>query len=201
MMARKVLLVGDAGVGKTCLAHVAVNHPFQEDYKTTIGANTMTVVKTVNNRRIKLSLWDSAGHEQFEHFTKLYAKDASAVVLVFSLTAAASFEHLPRWLELTGAESGDCKIVLVGTKLDLGDSRAVESDRANVFAGDHHIEYFESSAKTGEGVSEIFDRVAELILRYHAPEEIIAPPNEPDPPQNQGFFGWAWGKVRRGFGW
>jgi small GTP-binding protein len=163
----KVILVGDSGVGKTCIAGFATHGSFQHGSQPTVGAGIFHLnVNTPSEGPISLNIWDTAGQERYENFVPMYARDASGAVVVFDITRAESYEHLEKWFELIRADTANCEIVLVGNKADLAAERVVDFDTAQAFAEDHHIDYVESSAKTGQGVSAIFDRLGELILKF-----------------------------------
>jgi small GTP-binding protein len=169
MRKAKVVLVGDASVGKTCITARATEGSFVDAYLPTVGGGIshLNVVSALG--AITLNIWDTAGQERYETFVPLYARDAVGAVVVFDLTNSSSFEHLQKWFQLIQADTGNCEVILVGNKADLRNARTVTFETAQEFAEDHHVEYIESSAVTGEGISDIFNRLGELILKFPRP--------------------------------
>eukprot|EP00161_Ancyromonas_sigmoides_P024742 TRINITY_DN8139_c0_g1_i2.p2 TRINITY_DN8139_c0_g1~~TRINITY_DN8139_c0_g1_i2.p2 ORF type:complete len:262 (-),score=112.49 TRINITY_DN8139_c0_g1_i2:34-768(-) len=116
----KVVVLGQQGVGKTCLVSRYVDDKF-EVTKPTVGAAFVLKVVPAGSRKYTLGIWDTAGQERFDCLSSFYCRGAGAVLLMFDLTDRASFERVPKWVARL-PDSGaleDCIRVLVGTKLDL----------------------------------------------------------------------------------
>jgi small GTP-binding protein len=166
----KVIVIGDAGVGKTSIVQRATTNAFQETYSPTVGAGqAYLTVHTDALGSIRLQIWDTAGQDCFNHLQPLYAKGAAGIVVVFDLTQKSSFDHLDKWFELTGADTSNCEIVLVGNKVDM-DERVIEPEEAEHYADTRNCQYIEVSAKTGQRISDVFQIMGELILEYPKPE-------------------------------
>ncbi|MGY5852961.1 MAG: GTP-binding protein, partial [Candidatus Thorarchaeota archaeon] len=167
----KVMVTGEGAVGKTTLVNRYVTGIFERDYKTTIGSQFAVKLTHIsppesdNSVGIKLQAWDVAGQARFQAVRKMYYSGAAGVVLVFDVTRRRSFTELQKWVqEAHESIGGKVPILCVGNKIDLPD-RAVPSDEAKQWTEDSGFLYMESSAKTGEGVADMFTVLAELMWR------------------------------------
>ena len=158
----KVIMLGNISVGKTCLLSYFIDSTFKEIYSCTVGVDFK--IKTVvlgPNLKVDLQIWDTSGEERFRTITRQYYRDAAGIILVFDVTNEKSFNDIVQWLEdiyLVGRKT--LNIILVGNKSDLHDERVVSYETANRFAKSKQIEYFESSAKIGFQVSEIYEKLS-----------------------------------------
>lgn len=155
----KVLLIGDSGVGKSCLLLKYTDDYFCDRFISTIGVDfKIKTIEVPNTSKIaKLQLWDTAGQERFRTIVSAYYRGSQAVVLCFDCTERTSFEHVKVWLAEVEryAQPGVVKVI-VALKTDLTGHRVVGHDEAKAFADALQIKYLEASAKTGAGVNEIF---------------------------------------------
>ena len=175
----KSIVVGDGGVGKTALTLRFSKGFFTEDYKMTIGVDFH--VKTINIDsvegpiRAKLQIWDTGGQERFSSIRPMYYRGSLGALLIFDLTNAASFEHLPQWIEEVRANvKSEIPLLLVGNKSDLVDLRAVNLEEINNFTRNFNLYYMETSAKTGEGVGDCFYILACLMIGSGVPDQLIS---------------------------
>uniref|UniRef100_A0A6P6YJI1 Thymidylate synthase n=1 Tax=Dermatophagoides pteronyssinus TaxID=6956 RepID=A0A6P6YJI1_DERPT len=173
----KVLLVGDSGVGKSCLLMQFVDGCFTENYMSTIGVDFVSArrrqqkIKTVlaNQQRVKLQIWDTAGQERFRTITCSYYRGARGVVVVFDLTNRSSFEHVTLWLRDVAQFAGDeVRVLLVGNKSDLSTQRVVAAEEAEELARAHRLAYVETSAKQAERVEDAFAALTSEIVAQDA---------------------------------
>lgn len=156
----RLVTVGEAGVGKTSIILRYTDNSFSEDYKNTIGVDFKVKELYVNSKKVILKIWDTAGQETFRSITKQYFDNADGIFLVFDLSNRLSYANLQEWIDLISQSGNDyAKILLVGNKCDI--DRCVSSDESNLFAYNHHIDYFETSAKDGTNIEEIFQYMAE----------------------------------------
>jgi len=174
----KSIVVGDGGVGKTALTLRFSKDFFTEDYKMTIGVDFHVKTITINGIdgpiRAKLQLWDTGGQERFSSIRPMYYRGSLGAVLVFDLTNAASFEHLPQWIEEVRANlKGEIPLLLVGNKSDLLDYREVSLAEINNFTRDFNLYYMETSAKTGDGVGDCFYILACLMIGQTIPIQLL----------------------------
>jgi small GTP-binding protein len=151
----KIVVVGDSGVGKTCLLIRFVREVFDEESQPTLGVEFLTKIVQTDKHRIQLQLWDTAGQELFRSVTRGYYRGSAGALLLFDLTNRESFESIGRWLQdIRDVARVDVVTVLIGNKSDLADQRQVTTDEATAFAKEHGMAYFETSAKTGSNVGD-----------------------------------------------
>ena len=160
----KVVVVGDSGVGKTCLLIRFIRDLWDEDSQPTLGVEFMTKIVTTPKHRIQLQLWDTAGQELFRSVTRGYYRGSAGALLVFDLSNRDSFENINRWLQdVKDVARSDVVTLLIGNKSDLSDKRQVSREEAESFANLHGTQYFETSAKTGEQISEAINACVSVI--------------------------------------
>ena len=160
----KVVVVGDSGVGKTCLLIRFVRDLFDEESQPTLGVEFMTKIVQTEHHRIQLQLWDTAGQELFRSVTRGYYRGSAGALLVFDLTNRDSFENIGRWLQdIKDVARSDVVTILLGNKSDLSAERKVSKEEAESFAAKHQMQYFETSAKTGEQIQQAIDACVAII--------------------------------------
>lgn len=163
----KVVVVGDSGVGKTCLLIRFIRDLWDEDSQPTLGVEFMTKIVTTEKHRIQLQLWDTAGQELFRSVTRGYYRGSAGALLVFDVTNRDSFENIDRWLQdVKDVARSDVVALLIGNKVDLcvnNDKRQVTKEEAEAFAKLHGMQYFETSAKTGAQISEAINACVTVI--------------------------------------
>ncbi|KAK8138953.1 Ras family protein [Apiospora sp. TS-2023a] len=190
----KLVLLGEAAVGKSSLVLRFVNNDFQENKEPTIGAAFLTQKCNLPTRTIKFEIWDTAGQERFASLAPMYYRNAQAALVVYDLTKPTSLIKAKHWVaELQRQASPGIVIALVGNKLDLtnasaaaggssededeesggaagggggdesGDARKISTDEAKTYAEEESLLFFETSAKTGHNVSEVFTAIANAI--------------------------------------
>jgi Ras-related protein Rab-1A len=159
----KGLLIGDSGSGKSGLFDRFIKGVFQDSYSHTIGVDFGVKIFRVGGRRVKIQLWDSGGRERFAFVRPLYYRGASGCILVFDVTNRESFDHIPNWIEELELNAGKIPSILVGNKIDS--TRSVAFDEARALCSQLKIPfYYESSAKDGIAVDEIFSGIAYLMM-------------------------------------
>lgn len=159
----KVVVIGDTFVGKTSIITRLISDSFGET-KPTIGAqHQMYKAVGKNNEEVILDLWDTAGQERYRSVVPMYYKGAKGIIIVFDITNRESFEGAKRWVEEIESYSNTAVLSLVGNKVDAQELRQIGQDVAKAFASQHKLNYYESSAKDGLNIKEIFDNIAEKI--------------------------------------
>ena len=156
----KILLIGDSGVGKSCVLLKYVDDIYTESYISTIGVDFK--IKTVNmgNRTVKLQIWDTAGQERFRTITSSYYRGAHGIVIAFDLTDRESFNHIKIWMdEVEKYATNDPYVILMGTKCDLEKKIVVDPASIKEFIKSNNIEYIQTSSKNNIGISELFDKL------------------------------------------
>ncbi|XP_032812524.1 ras-related protein Rab-30 [Petromyzon marinus] len=178
----KIVLIGNAGVGKTCLVRRFTQGLFPPGQGATIGVDFMIKTVEVDGTKIKLQIWDTAGQERFRSITQSYYRSAHALVLTYDVSSEETFACLPAWLrEMEQHASAHVPRVLVGNKLDLADVRQVTREQAEAFARLHGLRYLETSAKEAENVERLF---VELARRLALDARQPALGDAPGPPRS-----------------
>jgi Ras-related protein Rab-8A len=164
----KLLIIGESGVGKTCLLLRFTDDSFTANHLTTIGIDFKIKIINLENKLIKLQIWDTAGQERFRTITKTYYKGAHGIILTYDVTDANSFKNIRNWIKQieANAQTNVCK-VLVGNKCDKPD-RTVTEEEGKKLAEDFGMILFETSAKTNKNVSEVFNYLTTEILKSNA---------------------------------
>ncbi|CAK9113341.1 Ras-related protein Rab-4B [Durusdinium trenchii] len=161
----KFIIIGDAGAGKSCLLHQFIDNKFKKGSSHTIGVEFGSKVITVGGRNIKLQIWDTAGQERYRSVTRSYYRGAAGALIVYDITNRDSYNHLVNWLaDARTLARADISIITVGNKVDLKEKREVTFLEASRCAQENDILFLETSALTGEGVEDVFIKVARMIL-------------------------------------
>ena len=167
----KICVVGNGGVGKTSMVLRFCENSFKESYLMTIGSNFSTKsVELVDypQLQVKLQLWDLAGQKHFSFVRPPFYRGASGIIYVFDLTRRSSFSDLLEWREEVEKVIGQKPCLVVGNKLDLarqGQREVAEQDGEAVKYEMHAMKYFETSAKEGDSVGDIFELLTLEILK------------------------------------
>jgi small GTP-binding protein len=158
----KTVLLGDSGVGKSCLVLRFVRGQFDPSSKVTVGAAFMShPVALPDSSTVKFEIWDTAGQERYASLAPLYYRGASAAAIVYDITSKESFAKAKYWVkELQKNASQEIVIILVGNKCDMDSDRDVSLEEAKLYAEENAMEYIEASAKTAFNVNEIFESIA-----------------------------------------
>jgi len=167
---RKIVLLGEMSTGKTCLVLRLVKNEFSDKELPTIGAAFMVHKMNVDNQTVKLEIWDTAGQERFRSLAPMYYKGAAAAVIVYDITKPESFDTLIKWVEeLKVRAPPNIVIALAGNKCDLESERAISVDQAEQYlqkieeGGGERPIFFECSAKSGQGVQELFKEICRKL--------------------------------------
>lgn len=183
----KLVLLGQAGVGKSNLVLRFVKGEFHENNESTIGAAFLTqTISLGEDHTVKFEIWDTAGQERFNSLAPMYYRGAQAALVVYDITNEASLSRAKAWVkELQTQGVPKMVIALVGNKADLESQRRVKTEDAQAYAEDNSILFMETSAKTAQNVKEVFEAIA-----THLPKErerkpdarpLIVPPHEAAP--------------------
>ncbi|KAF8567688.1 hypothetical protein P879_03806 [Paragonimus westermani] len=160
----KYIIIGDTGVGKSCLLLQFTDRRFQPVYDLTIGVEFGARMINLDKKQIKLQIWDTAGQESFRSITRSYYRGAAGALLVYDVTRRDTYDHLTTWLEDARQHaSPNMVITLVGNKCDLESRREVQREEGETFAQEHGLLFVETSAKTGVNVEESFTCTARTI--------------------------------------
>ncbi|CAF0821911.1 unnamed protein product [Didymodactylos carnosus] len=165
----KILLIGDSGVGKTCLMFRFADNMFAETFTPTIGIDFKIKTVRVRDKTIKLQLWDTAGQEKFYNITRSYYRNADAILLVYDRTEAVTFQNIARWMrniDENVSYPDDVIRILVGNKSDLQNRLLITSNEGKALADKYHVDFFETSAKSesSPNVNKMFYYLTEKLL-------------------------------------
>ena len=165
----KIIVIGDPGVGKSCLTGRAVKDIFDEKYVITLGFEFLTYTINIEDKVIKLQIWDTCGQEQYKSLISNFYRNASLAMIVYSIDSRDSFIHVNTWLKDVKLQSHpDVKIILIGNKSDLESNRQVSTDEARKYKEENQLLYFsETSAKTGLNAKEAFTVAARILFEEH----------------------------------
>ena len=160
----KFIIIGDAAVGKSNLLVRYTSEQFKEEYQLTIGVEFGSNNVIIGDNTYRIQIWDTAGQENFRSITRSYYKNTACAIIVYEISNKKSFENISSWIE-------ECKntapksilMVLVGNKCDLEDNREVTEEEGREFAEKNGMLFFETSAKTGKNVEELFKQSVKVI--------------------------------------
>lgn len=156
----KVVLVGNAGVGKTCLVRRFTQGLFPPGQGATIGVDFLIKTIEVDGEKVKLQIWDTAGQERFRSITQSYYRSAHALVLVYDISTRSTFECVPVWIrEIEQYANPRALLALVGNKVDRED-REVPTHVGEEFANTYDMFFLETSAKEADNVEKLFTEIA-----------------------------------------
>ncbi len=166
----KMIVIGDAGVGKSCLTGRAIKDRFDDsEYSPTVGFEFLTFTTKIDDKIIKLQIWDTCGQEVYRSLITNFYRNASLAMMVYSINSRESFLHINQWLKEVRIQSHpDVKIILIGNKADLTNEREVSYEEANRFKEENQLLYFEeTSAKTGINSKKVFTEAARILYQEH----------------------------------
>ena len=164
----KLMMLGDASVGKTSLTLRYISGYFMQDLKLTLGVDFYSKTTKFNGKTVKLQIWDFGGEERFRFLLSQYSKGANAAFFLYDITNPMSLEHLPDWTQIVRENAGDIPIMLIGSKKDLDEFRAVPREEGILAAKKYNLASFvELSSKTGENVEKAFDVITEFLFEEY----------------------------------
>ncbi len=174
----KIIVIGNSGVGKSCLTLKATQDIFKEDFASTIGFQFFSFHVKINDKILKLQIWDTCGQEIYRSLITNFYRSTALAIICYSVTDKKSFEETEIWLKQVKSNSDpDCKVFLIANKIDLPD-REVSSEEGMNCKKEHGFEcYMETSAKTGVNVRELFVNCAlslyKELPKYMKEKEIL----------------------------
>jgi len=175
----KMIILGDSGVGKTCLMNKFVNDKFSKQYKATIGADFLTKEVLIDDKLVTMQIWDTAGQERFQSLGVAFYRGADCCILVYDVNDQKSFESLDLWMDEFIAQAAprnpkEFPFIVLGNKSDLAKTnRQVAEAKARSWCKNKNdIPFYETSAKDNINVEQAFQNVARNALK----QESISPP-------------------------
>ncbi|KAJ5073849.1 ras-related protein rab-5c [Anaeramoeba ignava] len=181
--ASKLVVLGYASVGKSSLVLRFCKGLFYEYQEPTVGAAFLTQTITFGTTETKLEIWDTAGQERYQSLAPMYYRGAAAALIVFDITNYESFIKAKNWVKEVKQQSQSNEIlVLVGNKVDMESDRKVDYSEAENYAIELNLAYFETSAKSGYNVKEVFIEVAKMLpqtpIDQKLPEIVTKPTDQ-----------------------
>jgi len=168
----KFVLLGEMSTGKTCMVLRLVNDEFPDRVEPTIGAAFLVHKMNVDGKNVKLEIWDTAGQERFKSLAPMYYRGASAAIIVYDITKQSSFDTMRNWVEeLKQRAPPNIVLALAGNKIDLENQRVVTKEQVDKYiqelqeAGCKDLVHRECSAKSGQGVRELFEDVCKRLIQ------------------------------------
>lgn len=182
----KILLIGDSGVGKTCILCRFSDDSFNPSFISTIGIDFKMKTIELNGKKIKLQIWDTAGQERFYTITSTYYRGAMGIMLVYDITDGKSFDSIGKWLRNIDENANEDVVrMIMGNKCDMEDKRVIPIERAQEVAQHHGIPFVETSAKTNINVTRAFHDITLRILEKQ-PEKKTELSNQIQPGKSLG---------------
>lgn len=161
----KLLLIGDSGVGKTCILFRFSDDAFNHTFISTIGIDFKIKTIDLKGKKIKLQIWDTAGQERFHTITTSYYRGAMGILLVYDVTNAKSFDNIAKWLRnIEEHANEDVEKIIIGNKCDMEERRVIPTERGEEIARAHNIPFIETSAKANINIDRVFLELTDAIL-------------------------------------
>ncbi|XP_033116748.1 ras-related protein Rab-8A-like isoform X2 [Anneissia japonica] len=190
----KLLLIGDSGVGKTCVLFRFSEDAFNSTFISTIGIDFKIRTIELDGKKIKLQIWDTAGQERFRTITTAYYRGAMGIMLVYDITNIKSFDNIRNWIRnIEDHASADVEKMILGNKCDMDDRRQVSKERGEQLAIEYGIKFMETSAKASINVEDAFFTLArDIKAKMDRKLDATQPPKSfPDrPSESGGKQGW-----------
>ncbi len=159
----KVVIIGDAGVGKTNILQRFINNKFSDDYQCTLAVDFLSKSMPIKGQNVRIQFWDTAGQERFAAIAQTYYQGAQGAIVVYDITNRRSFDRLKNWIQNIKNVTGEnCQILIIGNKTDLNHKRAIEFSEAQKFTQGLNIAFCETSAMDSKN-KEINNSIIKLI--------------------------------------
>ena len=168
----KIMVLGESKVDKTSLIKRYTKDQFGGVYLTTVGMDFQDKIIEIEDKKVRLQVWDTAGQERFRNVTKSYFQSSQGLLVVYDITDKDSFLNINFWMENIKKNAPEnVKLILVGNKCDLANERKVTIEDGENKARNYNIKFFESSAKDGTNVNELFFYLANEIYQDEKTKE------------------------------
>ncbi|XP_030212361.1 ras-related protein Rab-15 [Gadus morhua] len=165
----KLMILGDSGVGKTCLLRRFTEKEYHPYHISTIGVDFKMKTLDIDGVKVRVQIWDTAGQERYQSITKQYYRRAQGIILVYDITNEPSFHHIMSWAGDVDENAPDhIQRILVGNKSDMEAQRCVSEEKGKELAAFYGLDFFETSACTNQNISEPFTRLTKLVLQAHS---------------------------------
>jgi small GTP-binding protein len=183
----KLLIVGESGVGKTCMLLRFADDLFEENFLSTIGVDFKVKEIDVEGQKVKLQIWDSAGQERFRNITSSYYRNCAGIIIVYDVTSEDSFTKVTDWIQEVRRYVPTVPLMIVGNKCDLEDKRAVPTARGEEVAQKEQLIFLETSAKTNANIGSAFEEISKKLIadagtktKTESPKQLQLKGDEPE---------------------
>ena len=169
----KLLLIGNAFVGKTLIVQKFIDNTFSKSTMSTIGVDLQSKIIDINGKKVKYLIWDTAGEDRMKTMTYSYYIGCHVILIVYDVTNQKSFENVTTWVECVDkfAKSNVLRI-LVGNKTDLEDQRVISKEDGKKLADENGLKFYEISAKAVTGLCEMFEDIAKEYVQMYQQKSI-----------------------------
>lgn len=176
----KLLIVGESGVGKTCILLRFAEDSFEETFLSTIGVDFKVREIQCRDKQVKLQIWDSAGQERFRNITSSYYRNCHGIIIVYDITNRESFTKVSEWIEEVKRYVPNAPLMLIGNKCDLEDKRQVQTVEGEDLAKRLGLVFVETSAKSSRNIDQAFTTLSEKLIddadrnpKTEAPKKVV----------------------------
>ena len=177
----QLLVIGDSTVGKTSILGRYTNGVFNANYLATVGLDNFTKDEIINNKTVRIKIWDTAGQEKYHSLAKGFFRNAQGIMVVFDVTNIETYENVKYWTQSIkthmGSDIDKISVIIIGNKIDSKD-REVNKKEAESYCAELGYPYFETSAKTGENVNETIIYLVKEVLRKNSLNKVKSFNNE-----------------------
>ena len=167
----QLLVIGDSTVGKTSILARYTNDIFNANYLATIGLDNFTKDEFINNKTVRIKIWDTAGAEKFHSLAKGFFRNAQGIMVVYDVTNIETFENVKYWTQSIKTHMGNdidkIAVIIIGNKIDCKE-REVNRQEAYIYCSELGYPYFETSAKTGENINETIHFLVKEVLKKNS---------------------------------
>lgn len=165
----KIIVIGNSGVGKSSLTNKATRNIFEENYHATVGFEFFTFNIRINDKNIKLQIWDTCGQEAYRSLITSFYRNSSLAIIAYAIDNENSYNNIEAWLnEIKTQANPETKIFLIGNKSDLENQRRIPIETAKEFSKEHGFNFFiETSAKKGDNAQAVFIQAAKELYKSH----------------------------------
>ena len=167
----KIIIIGNSNVGKTSIINRFTDKEFKDKHLATLGCDFHMKTIMINEKMIKIQIWDTAGMEKYQSITKSYYRGAQACLIVFDITNRESFESIENWIENFNKFCNpniEKIILLIGNKCDLGIDRKISYEEAENYSRVNNLLYYETSAKDDINIHEVFHFLGSQLLKINS---------------------------------
>jgi len=164
----RLLIIGDSFVGKTSFLSRYAKGTFNLTYLATAGFEFFTKDDEIDNKNVRIELWDTSGYEKFHSLTASSFGNAEGIMVMFDVTNPTSFENIRNWTESIkthlSSEYNNIPVIIIGNKIDILE-REIKTEEARKYCKDLGFKYYETSAKTGENVNDTIRNLVREVLK------------------------------------